>query len=168
VSGGVLSSGSDDDGGGFSARCASSSKMARARRIEPRNAHEPRLLRDHLNIAECAQQRDVLTSQLQGSWTGLRKQILECERATGVPQIPARQPGAAARADPKTSQIPICSGYSTGLTSRTRSEHRASEISISSRAVEAVSLSIGTNLGDLAAMPYQETASAGELIGLAW
>jgi hypothetical protein len=42
------------------------------------------------------------------------------------------------------------------------------KLPFSSRAVEAVSLSMRANLSDLAAMSYQETASARELVGLTW
>jgi hypothetical protein len=38
----------------------------------------------------------------------------------------------------------------------------------SSGAIEAIGFPIGTYLSNLAAMPYQKTAGAGELIGLSW
>src|SRR5262245_19748760 len=71
-----------------------------ARESYPGDAHQPRLLRNHLYVAERLEEAYVLARQLDDTGSGTCEQVPDREVAARVPQILADQPCAAAGACP--------------------------------------------------------------------
>src|SRR5438128_9137386 len=60
-----------------------------ASKADSGDTHEPRLLRDDLNVAEGMQHANVLARQIHSGWLRLREQGFERKLPTRVPQVAA-------------------------------------------------------------------------------